>query len=155
MVRDDGPKQGEGVGIVDTDGQDLTDLPRRAVENHDPVARGAACELEEVATALGLLPWCHLAGRDEFVTSRVTATVKARQRLAGLARPPSLALAGPLHQDLHLTADKWPVVLLADDVLDGQEIVVPPPLDRFRYVVRVQLEGLRPLARAVLEDVAV
>ena len=47
------------------------------------------------------------------------------------------------------------VVFLADRVLQGQQLVVPPPLDLLRHVVGVELGGLGARPRAVLEDEAV
>ena len=48
VPRDDRAEQRERVGVVDADREDLPYLTRRAFEDDDAVAHGAAGELEEV-----------------------------------------------------------------------------------------------------------
>ena len=61
-------------------------------------------------------------------------------------------LARPLDQNLHLTANQRLVVLKADGVLDGQQLVVPKTFDVRRYIVWQQFGGLRSRPLAVFED---
>src|SRR5260370_12796249 len=65
------------------------------------------------------------------------------------------SLARSLDQNLNHLADPAQVILKADFILDGQQIVVAALLDFFGDIVRVQLVAFGPGARTVFENVAV
>src|SRR6267142_1278898 len=99
--------------VVNGYGNDLADQPRIAVEDDDPVAGRATGELKDVVALVGPTHW-------EAYASRSPGPV-----------------AWPFDEHLDPLAEEFLAVLLADPVLQVQQLVVAAILDFKRHVIGV------------------
>jgi len=134
-------KHRERIDLLDLDRQEAAGQLEGAVENDDPVAGRAAHELR-----------CSVI-RDSPISSTIAA--QGCPRKLGQSPFLRLTLLGPSTRISIVRPRKRLAVFEADGVLNGQQIVVSPPLDRLGNVVVVKFCGLRAGPRAVFENEAV